>query len=148
MSKQPPSAPTARAIGPCPTIIQIVGRPGSGSLPKTIAPPDHPPHHPTTHVWNGRQFPTGTRYGFAYYFLATADQKTSTNQLAYIYASEYVWNGRQYLTGTRWWLCLFSGYSRPENLNESSGIYLCGEVGLEARAILAIPLATQSPEAP
>ena len=42
MSKQPPPAPTASAIGPCPTIIQIVGRPGTGSLPRTIAPPDHP----------------------------------------------------------------------------------------------------------
>ena len=29
MSKQPPPAPTANAIGPCPTIIQIVGRPGT-----------------------------------------------------------------------------------------------------------------------
>ena len=43
MSKQPPPAPTASAIGPCPTVIQIVGRPGTGSLPSTIAPPDHPP---------------------------------------------------------------------------------------------------------
>ena len=43
MSKQPPPAPTASAIGPCPTIIQIVGRPGNGSLPRTIAPPDRPP---------------------------------------------------------------------------------------------------------
>ena len=42
MSKQPPSAPTASAIGPCPTIIQTVGRPGTRSLPRTIAPPDHP----------------------------------------------------------------------------------------------------------
>ena len=32
MSKQPPPAPIASAIGPCPIIIQIVGRPGSGSL--------------------------------------------------------------------------------------------------------------------
>ena len=31
MSKQPPPAPTASAIGPCPTIIQIVGCPGTGS---------------------------------------------------------------------------------------------------------------------
>ena len=33
-------------IGPCPTIIQIVGSTGTGSLPRTIAPPDHPldPH--------------------------------------------------------------------------------------------------------
>ena len=29
MSKQPPPAPTASAVGPCPTIIQIVGRPGA-----------------------------------------------------------------------------------------------------------------------
>ena len=42
MSRQSPSAPTASAIGPCPTIIQIVGRSGTGSLPRTIAPPDHP----------------------------------------------------------------------------------------------------------
>ena len=39
MSKPP--APTASAIGPCHTVIQIVGRPGAGSLPSTIAPPDH-----------------------------------------------------------------------------------------------------------
>ena len=30
------------AVGPCPTVIQIVGRPGTGGLPSTIAPPDHP----------------------------------------------------------------------------------------------------------
>ena len=42
MSKQPPPAPIASAIGPCPTIIQIVGRPGTGSLARTIAPPDPP----------------------------------------------------------------------------------------------------------
>ena len=42
MSKQPPPAPTASAEGPCPTVIQIVDRPGTGSLPSTIAPPDHP----------------------------------------------------------------------------------------------------------
>ena len=42
MSKQPPSAPTASAVGPCPTIIKPVGRPRTGSLPTTIAPPDHP----------------------------------------------------------------------------------------------------------
>ena len=39
MSKQTPPAPTASAVGPCPTIIQIVGRPGTGSVPITIAPP-------------------------------------------------------------------------------------------------------------
>ena len=42
MSKQPPPTPTTSAEGPCPTVIQIVGRPGTGSLPSTIAPPDHP----------------------------------------------------------------------------------------------------------
>ena len=42
MSKQPPSAPTTSAIGLCPTIIQIVGRPGTGSLPRTIVPPQPP----------------------------------------------------------------------------------------------------------
>ena len=42
MSKQPPPAPTASAVGPCPTVIQSVGRPGTGSLPSTIALPDHP----------------------------------------------------------------------------------------------------------
>ena len=42
MSKQPPPAPTASAVGPCPTVIKIVGRPGTGSLRSTIAPPDHP----------------------------------------------------------------------------------------------------------
>ena len=39
MSKPPPPAPIASAIGPCPTVIKIVGRPGTGSLPSTIAPP-------------------------------------------------------------------------------------------------------------
>ena len=39
---KPPPAPTASAVGPCPTEIQIVGRPGTGSLPSTIAPPDYP----------------------------------------------------------------------------------------------------------
>ena len=47
MSKQPPPAPTASAVGPCPTVIQIVGRPGTGSLPSIVAPPDHP------QVWSG-----------------------------------------------------------------------------------------------
>ena len=42
MSKQPPPAPTASTVGPCPTEIQIVGRPGTRSLPRTIALPDHP----------------------------------------------------------------------------------------------------------
>ena len=48
MSKQPPPAPTASAVGPCPTVIQTVGRPGTGTLPSTIAPPDHP----TLHVYS------------------------------------------------------------------------------------------------
>ena len=42
MSKQHPSAPIASTIGPCPTVIQIVGRPGTGSFSSTIALPDHP----------------------------------------------------------------------------------------------------------
>ena len=29
MSKQPPPAPTVSSVGPCPTVIQIVGRPGT-----------------------------------------------------------------------------------------------------------------------
>ena len=32
MSKQPPPAPTASAVDPCPTVIQIVGRPGTGQI--------------------------------------------------------------------------------------------------------------------
>ena len=43
MSKPPPPAPTASAISPCRTLIKIVGRPGTGGLPSTIAPPDPPP---------------------------------------------------------------------------------------------------------
>ena len=39
MSKLPPPALPASANGPYPTIIQFVGRPGTGSLPSTIAPP-------------------------------------------------------------------------------------------------------------
>ena len=39
MSKQPPPAPTASAVGPCPTIIQIVEGPGLEVYP---APPVHP----------------------------------------------------------------------------------------------------------
>ena len=42
MSKQPPPAPTASTVGPCPTLLQISRTPGTGSLPSTIAPPDHP----------------------------------------------------------------------------------------------------------
>ena len=42
MSKPPPPAPTASAVGLCPTVIKTVGRPGTGSLPSTFAPPDHP----------------------------------------------------------------------------------------------------------
>ena len=39
MSKQPPPAPIASTIGPCPTSIQIVGCPGTGGLSRAIAPP-------------------------------------------------------------------------------------------------------------
>ena len=42
MSEQPPPAPTASAVGPGPTVIQIVGRLGTGNLPRAIAPHDHP----------------------------------------------------------------------------------------------------------
>ena len=42
LSKQPTPAPTTSAVGPCPSVIQIVGRPGTVSLSSTIAPPDHP----------------------------------------------------------------------------------------------------------
>ena len=51
MSKQPPPAPTASAVGPCPTVIQIVGRPDTGSLPSTIAPPDHPNQTKYHYCW-------------------------------------------------------------------------------------------------
>ena len=43
MSKQPPPAPTASAEGPCPTVIQIVGRPGTGSFTQ---------HHRTTPIFH------------------------------------------------------------------------------------------------
>ena len=55
MSKQPPPAPTASAVGPCPTVIQIVGRPGTGSLPSTFAPPDHPRLNQVTSSWNEKK---------------------------------------------------------------------------------------------
>ena len=50
ISKQPPPAPTASTEGPCPTLSKLVGRPGAGSLPSTIAPPDHPPLY-TGHIF-------------------------------------------------------------------------------------------------
>ena len=43
MSTQPPPAPSASTVGPCPTVFQLVGRPGTESLPSTFTPPDHPP---------------------------------------------------------------------------------------------------------
>ena len=42
VSKQPPPAPTAGAVGPCPAVIQSVGRPGARGWPSTFATPDHP----------------------------------------------------------------------------------------------------------
>ena len=42
MPKKPPPATTASATDPCSTIFQTVGRPGIGSLPRTIAPPNRP----------------------------------------------------------------------------------------------------------
>ena len=56
MSKQPPSASTASAIGPCSTIIQIVGRPGTGSYPGPSHPPPPPPkfciRQEVTHIFH------------------------------------------------------------------------------------------------
>ena len=55
MSKQP--APTASAADPCPTVIKLVGRPGTGSLPSTFVPPDHPspvPGSPTVWITVGK----------------------------------------------------------------------------------------------
>ena len=43
MPKQSPAAPSASAIHPCRTIIQIIGHPSIESLPKTFAPPDQAP---------------------------------------------------------------------------------------------------------
>ena len=42
MSKQPPPAPTTGAGGPALLLSKLVVRPDTGSLPSTIAPPDHP----------------------------------------------------------------------------------------------------------
>ena len=42
MSKQPPTHTYCERRRPLPYCIQIVGRPGTGSLPSIIAPPDHP----------------------------------------------------------------------------------------------------------
>ena len=42
MFKQAQPAPNASAIGSCPSVIKIVGRPGTEGLPSTIALPDHP----------------------------------------------------------------------------------------------------------
>ena len=43
MSKRHSPAPTASTVGTCPTLFQFVGRPGTGSLPSTIAPRPPPP---------------------------------------------------------------------------------------------------------
>ena len=42
MSKQPPTRTYCKRSRPLPYCNPIVGRPGAGSLPSTIAPPDHP----------------------------------------------------------------------------------------------------------
>ena len=44
MSKQPPPAPTAGTIGPCPTMIQISRTPRHWKFTQhdRTAPPDHP----------------------------------------------------------------------------------------------------------
>ena len=41
MSKRSPPVPVASAVGPCPTVIHIVGRLGTESLSR-------PSHHPTS----------------------------------------------------------------------------------------------------
>ena len=51
MSKQPPPAPTASAIGPCPTSIQIVGRPGHRHWKFTQ---DHHTTRPPPISWDGK----------------------------------------------------------------------------------------------
>ena len=55
---------TASTIGPCPTIIDIVGRPGTGSLPRTIAPPDHPQVNIEYFVESIRRKPVSTKWTF------------------------------------------------------------------------------------
>ena len=53
ISEQPPPAPTTSAVGPCPTVIQIVGRCGTEStlwvpgcfIPETFHPRMFPPRH-------------------------------------------------------------------------------------------------------
>ena len=42
MSKQPPPAAITSAVGPRPTVIKIVGLPGTGSLSCTFALLNHP----------------------------------------------------------------------------------------------------------
>ena len=74
MSKQPPPAPTTSAVGPCPTVIQIVGRPSAGSLPSTIAPPDHPPSK-----WN------------------TVDTYTQMIWLSFVYLTAFFYNNFVYI---------------------------------------------------
>ena len=57
MSKQPPPAPTASVIGP--TIIDIVGRPGTRSLPMQ----DHRTTRPPPSGKNGtRKFTSSCQY--------------------------------------------------------------------------------------
>ena len=70
MSKQPPPAPTASALRPCPTVIQIGRTPVTGSLPSTIAPPHGamvlgklPVTGRTATLDKGRQGPTALAVG-------------------------------------------------------------------------------------
>ena len=74
MSKQLPPAPTASAIGPCPTIIQIVGRPGTGSLSRTTAPPDQPQHSETSYRCHNMT----TSNSFTYMYIVYANARVST----------------------------------------------------------------------
>ena len=76
MSKQPPPAPTASAVGTCPTVIQIVGRPGTESLPSTTAPPDLP------------------RRPFIHPFILTIDPKTNTAGMEKVLILSHSWDGK------------------------------------------------------
>ena len=50
MSKPAPTRTYCKRNRPLPYVIQIVGRPGTGSLPSTIAPPGHPRWAPGIYV--------------------------------------------------------------------------------------------------
>ena len=104
MSKQraPASAPapTASAVGPCPTIIKSVGRPGTGSLPSTIAPPDHPNSHTDKHTDKHIKLLYGTVFSlFLFYCLKKTERQYSRLSLSRLrlsrttaYLEEKIWS--------------------------------------------------------